>query len=141
MMSAWILFIILAALILAMDVLIPQTAAGTNAFKRAAVLCSLPVFLALVYGLYLHFALAQSVDAPAAAGAQRALTFSTGYLLELGLSADNVMMFIMMLRALKIPAADQSLVMFWAIILAIVARVALILTGLALIGRFHLLFT
>ncbi len=140
MMLAWILFIFLAAMILALDVLIPQTTAGTNAFKRAAVLCSLPVFLALVYGLYLHFALAQSVDAPVVAGPHPALTFSTGYLLELGLSADNVMMFIIMLRALEIPAADQNLVMFWAIILAIVARVALILTGLALIGRFHLLF-
>jgi hypothetical protein len=112
MMLAWILFIFLSALILALDVLIPQTAAGTNAFNRAAVLCSLPVFLALVYGLYLHFALAQSVGAPTVAGPHPALTFSTGYLLELGLSADNVMMFILLLRALRIPAADQSLVMF-----------------------------
>ena len=140
MMLAWTLFIVLAVMTLALDVVIPQTAVGTNAFKRAAVLCSLPIFLALVYGVYLHFAFAISPAEPLDAASQPVLTFSTGYLLELGLSADNVMMFIIMLRALKIPAADQNLVMFWAIILALVVRVALILTGLALVRRFHLLF-
>ena len=140
MMPAWILFIFLAIAILAMDVLIPQTRAGGNAFKRAAILCLPPMIVALAFGVYLHFAYVPNAAAPGGAGHQGLLTFSTGYLLELGLSADNVMMFILMLRTLKIPAADQGLVMFWAVIMAISARVALILTGLALVTRFHILF-
>ncbi len=140
MMPAWILFIFLAGTILAMDLLIPQTRPGANAFKRAAILCLLPMMVALAFGVYLHFAYVPKAAAPGGTSRQGLLTFSTGYLLELGLSADNVMMFILMLRTLKIPAADQGLVMFWAIIMAISARVVLILTGLALVTRFHILF-
>ena len=140
MMFAWILFVFLACTMLAMDLLIPQTSAGGNAFRRAAVLCLLPMIIALAFGIYLHFAYLPNPAAPQGTDQQGLLTFSTGYLLELGLSADNVMMFILMLRTLKIPAADQGLVMFWAIIIAILARVALILTGLALVTRFHVLF-
>jgi tellurite resistance protein TerC len=140
MMQAWILFIILAVTILAVDIFIPPTAPGRNAFKRAATLCALPVVIALAYGMFLHFAMAQNPVAHIGATRQPAVTFSAGYLLELALSADNVMMFIILLRALKIPAADQNLVMFWAVTLAIAARVVLILTGLALMSRFHVLF-
>ncbi len=140
MMFAWILFIFLSVAILATDLLIPQARADGNAFRRAAMLCLLPMIIALAFGVYLHFAYLPNTAVPQGTDQQGLLTFGTGYLLELGLSADNVMMFILMLRTLKIPPTDQGLVMFWAIIIAILARVALILTGLALVTRFHMLF-
>lgn len=140
MMFAWILFIFLSVAILATDLLIPQARADDNAFRRAAMLCLLPMIIALAFGMYLHFAYLPNTAVPQGTDQQGLLTFGTGYLLELGLSADNVMMFILMLRTLKIPPTDQGLVMFWAIIIAISARVALILTGLALVTRFHMLF-
>ncbi len=139
MMAAWLIFLIVAAVVLALDMLVPQSVHHAS-LQRAAVLCLLPIIIAFAYGLYLHFAYVHAAAAPADASRRPALTFSTGYLLELALSADNVMMFVIMLRSLKIPPQQHALVMFWAILLAVVARVGLIVTGLALIGRFHIVF-
>jgi tellurite resistance protein TerC len=139
-MWTWLIFFIFAGAVLAMDVLIPQKSHGQSSLRRAAGLCVIPIIMALAYGLYLHFAYGPSPAISSAATAPPALTFSTGYLLELALSADNVMMFIILLRSLNIPMEQHGLVMFWAILLALAARVTLILTGLALISRFHLLF-
>ena len=139
MMLPWLIFLLLAAVLLGMDVLIPQKAAAAS-ILRATSLCLLPVVMAMAYGIYLHFAFVAVAATPDIAAPQPMLTFSTGYLLELGLSADNVMMFVIILRALKVPFPEHALVLFWAILLALAVRVALILTGLAMLARFHFLF-
>ncbi len=140
MMRAWLIFLILAGAVLAMDVLIPRKSHDRSSYTRAVGLCLIPIIMALSYGMYLHFAYGRIPAISSPTTAPPGLTFSTGYLLELALSADNVMMFVILLRSLKIPPENHGLVMFWAILLALVTRVALILTGLALISRFHLLF-
>ena len=139
MISAWLIFLLLVTIVLVINGMIPQSIAGSPSLRRAVGLCLPPIMLAFVYGLYLHYIYMPS-STPSSTAGHPLSTFNTGYLLELSLSADNVMLFVVLLRVLKIPAADHGVVMLWAVLLALAARVALILTGLVLLARFHILF-
>jgi len=70
-------------------------------------------------------------------GHQAALEFSTGYVIELSLSADNLFIFLLIFRYFRLPEPEQYRVLFWGIIGAIVMRAAFIFAGVGLIRRFH----
>jgi len=70
-------------------------------------------------------------------GRTAALEFSTGYVIELSLSADNLFIFLLVFRYFKLPEAEQYRVLFWGIIGAIGMRAAFIFAGVGLIRRFH----
>lgn len=62
-----------------------------------------------------------------------ALDFFTAYTLELALSMDNVFLFFIIFKSLKIPAADQKRILVWGILSAMVLRVIFIYIGLSLL--------
>ena len=70
-------------------------------------------------------------------GRTAALEFSTGYVIELSLSADNLFIFILIFRYFKLPEHEQYRVLFWGIIGAIAMRALFIFAGVGLIARFH----
>jgi len=70
-------------------------------------------------------------------GHQAALEFSTGYVIELSLSADNLFIFLLIFRYFRLPEPEQYRVLFWGILGAIVMRAAFIFAGVGLIRRFH----
>lgn len=70
-------------------------------------------------------------------GRTAALEFSTGYVIELSLSADNLFIFLLIFRYFRVPEPQQYRVLFWGIIGAIVMRAAFIFAGVGLIRRFH----
>src|SRR6266480_4201204 len=70
-------------------------------------------------------------------GKTAALEFSTGYVIELSLSADNLFIFLLIFRYFRLPDDQQHRVLFWGIIGAIVMRAAFIFAGVGLIRRFH----
>lgn len=70
-------------------------------------------------------------------GTAKALEFSTGYIVELALSLDNVFVFIVLFRYFKVPTQFQHRVLFYGILGAIVLRGIFILVGAALLNRFH----
>ncbi|HWO58292.1 MAG TPA: TerC family protein [bacterium] len=70
-------------------------------------------------------------------GTTKALEFSTGYLVELALSLDNVFVFIVIFRYFKVPTQYQHRVLFYGILGAIILRGVFILVGAALLNRFH----
>ncbi|MDQ7857285.1 MAG: TerC family protein [Armatimonadota bacterium] len=70
-------------------------------------------------------------------GADRALEFLTGYLIEKALSVDNVFVFLVVFSYFAVPAAYQHRVLFWGVLGAIVFRVTFILAGAALLKAFH----
>jgi len=70
-------------------------------------------------------------------GKTAALEFSTGYVIELSLSADNLFIFLMVFRYFHLPQEEQHHVLFWGIIGAIVMRAIFIFAGVGLIHRFH----
>lgn len=101
--------------------------AGQPASVRAAWLWTL--FLALVaggYALWIH----------ASSGKQPAIEFVTGYLIEGSLSIDNLFVFLVLFRSLRIDGEQQKRVLLWGVLGAIVLRGCLILAGTTLLARF-----
>ena len=70
-------------------------------------------------------------------GPERALEFTTGYVIEKALSVDNIFVFVVIFGALRIPADLQHRVLIWGILGALVLRAIFIGVGTALITRFH----
>jgi tellurite resistance protein TerC len=97
-------------------------------------------FAGLVYGVYEYHWLGwrQAADAPS--GAEAAIQFVTGYLLEWSLSVDNIFVIAVIFSFMKIPAQFQYRVLFWGIVGAILLRGAMIAMGAALIHAFDWMF-
>lgn len=70
-------------------------------------------------------------------GRQRAVEFTTVYLVELSLSVDNLFVFMVILRYFAVPAAYQHRVLFWGVAGALAMRAVFILTGMTLLNQFH----
>jgi tellurite resistance protein TerC len=70
-------------------------------------------------------------------GAEPALQFLTGWLIEKSLSIDNVFVFLLIFGYFQVPAAYRHKVLFWGIVGALVMRAAFIFAGVALMERFH----
>ncbi|MFL5495091.1 MAG: TerC/Alx family metal homeostasis membrane protein [Gemmatimonadales bacterium] len=70
-------------------------------------------------------------------GAQHALEYYTGYLIELSLSVDNLFVFILIFTYFSVPAAAQAKVLKWGILGAIVMRFVMIALGALLLQRFE----
>src|SRR5579859_3695470 len=69
-------------------------------------------------------------------GAQSALEFSTGYLIEKSLSVDNLFVFLVLFRTFGVAAEYQHRVLAWGILGALIMRGLMIAAGAALIERF-----
>jgi tellurite resistance protein TerC len=91
------------------------------------------VWSAVWVGLALLFALGIYVWS----GADLALQFLTGYIIEKALSVDNIFVFLVIFAAFAVPARSQHRVLFLGILGALVMRAAFILLGAALLERFH----
>lgn len=70
-------------------------------------------------------------------GSQKALEFTTGYLIEKALSVDNIFVFLVIFKFFAVPAAYQHRVLFYGILGALVMRAFFILVGAALLAQFH----
>jgi tellurite resistance protein TerC len=70
-------------------------------------------------------------------GAQHALEYYTGYLIELSLSVDNLFVFILIFTYFSVPAAAPAKVLKWGILGAIVMRFIMIALGALLLQRFE----
>src|SRR5215210_2108505 len=70
-------------------------------------------------------------------GAQHALEYYTGYLIELSLSVDNLFVFILIFSYFGVPAEAQPKVLKWGILGAIVMRLVMIALGALLLQRFE----
>ncbi len=69
-------------------------------------------------------------------GLQTGLEFSSGYLIELSLSVDNLFVFLVMFRAFGLGPAEQRKALLLGVLGAIVMRGLFIFGGIALLARF-----
>jgi len=98
-------------------------------------------FAGLVYGVYEYQWFGwHAIGEDPPDGAEAAIQFVTGYLLEWSLSVDNIFVIAIIFTYMKIPAQFQYRVLFWGIIGAIVLRGAMIAMGAALIHAFDWTF-
>ena len=95
--------------------------------KEAFIWCAVWVSLALLFnaGVY-HYR-----------GGQAGVEFLTGYLIELSLSLDNLFVFLLIFSFFRVPKHHQHSVLYWGILGALVMRAIMIMTGIALINKFH----
>jgi tellurite resistance protein TerC len=146
----WWMYIGFTAAVLALlvlDVAVLHRRAREVRFREAAAWCAVWVSLALVFNAALYgyarwqFARDPRLTAtpgfdPAAAAAQVALEFLTGYLVEYSLSVDNIFVFVLVFGYFGVPARYQRRVLFYGILGALVFRAVFIALGSVLM-QFH----
>lgn len=126
----WIAFNALILALLAIDLGIFHRKSHTVSVKEALIWSVVWISLSLLFNVGIYFWL----------GANPALEFFTGYLIEKSLSVDNIFIFVLIFSALQVPASYQHRILFWGVIGALVMRGALILSGSALLETFHWVF-
>jgi len=123
----WILFNVFVAALLALDLGVFHRRAQPLKLRQALLWSGLWIALAAAFAALLYLW----------QGHTAALEFSTGYVIELSLSADNLFIFLLIFRYFQLPEPQQYRVLFWGVIGAIVMRAAFIFAGVGLIRRFH----
>jgi tellurite resistance protein TerC len=69
-------------------------------------------------------------------GATAALDYYAGWLIEQSLSVDNLFVFVVVFRALRVPPHLQHRVLYWGVLSAVALRAAMIFGGAILVERF-----
>lgn len=123
----WILFNIFVAAMLALDLGVFHRPTLRPTLRQSLIWSGVWIGLAALFAVLIFFWQGRSA----------ALEFSTGYIIELSLSADNLFIFLLIFRYFQLPEYEQYRVLFWGIIGAIVMRAAFIFAGVGLIRNFH----
>lgn len=126
MLVFWILFNLFVLAMLALDLGVLNRRSRRIGFRQALIWSGVWIALATTFAvleLFWH-------------GRAQALQFTTGYVIELSLSVDNLFVFLLIFRYFSVPEEHQYKVLFWGIIGALVMRGVFILAGVGLISRF-----
>ena len=123
----WIGFNVFVLGMLALDLGVFHRKARTISIKEASVWSVVWVCLAMIFNMGIYFAW----------GAEKALEFLTGYVIEKSLSVDNLFVFLMIFQYFSTPSEYQHRVLFWGILGALILRAVFIAAGSALLSNFH----
>jgi tellurite resistance protein TerC len=124
--TAWIVFIIAIVALLALDLGVFNRKAHVIKPKEAMIQVVVFISAAVVFNLGIYWFM----------GPQTGLEFTTGYIMELMLSVDNLFVFVLVFASFCVPEKDQHKVLFYGIIGALVFRFAFILAGVTLVEAF-----
>ena len=127
MLYFWILFNLFALGMLGLDLLVFHRGGRVVRPREALAWSAMWIALAAAFAGLVFFW----------QGRQVALEFVTGYVLELSLSVDNLLIFLVIFRYFSVPEEHQHRVLFWGILGAFLMRGFFILAGVGLIHRFH----
>ncbi|MER3404937.1 MAG: hypothetical protein C4289_07035 [Chloroflexota bacterium] len=123
----WVVFNIFVLGMLALDLGVFHRHAHEVRLREALGWSTVWIVLALVFNAGVYFWL----------GAEPALAFLTGYLIEKSLSVDNIFVFLLIFTYFQVPSIYQHKVLFWGIVGALIMRAIMIVAGAALIKVFH----
>jgi tellurite resistance protein TerC len=123
----WVLFNLFVLAMLAVDLWVFHRPGHTVRFREALVWSIGWVLLAIAFAALVYFS----------HGRQTAVEFTTGYIIELSLSVDNLFIFLLIFRYFRVPSEYQHKVLFWGIVGALVMRGVFIVVGIGLIRQFH----
>ncbi|MGO9648334.1 MAG: TerC family protein [Terriglobales bacterium] len=123
----WVLFNLFVLAMLAVDLWVFHRPAHTVKFREALSWSIGWILLAIAFAALVYFW----------RGRETAVEFTTGYVIELSLSVDNLFIFLLIFRYFRVPSDYQHKVLFWGIAGALVMRGIFILVGIGLIQRFH----
>src|ERR1017187_167292 len=122
----WAGFILCVLVFLALDLGAFHRRARVVKFREAAAWSALWVALAMAFALSMVFW----------RGHEDAEAFTTGYLIELSLSLDNILVIALIFAWFRVPPEFQHRLLFWGVLGALVMRGAMIAVGVALIHQF-----
>ena len=122
----WIGFIACVLIFLALDLGAFHRHARAVKFREAAAWSALWVALAMAFALSMVYW----------RGREDAAAFATGYVIELSLSLDNILVIALIFKWFHVPVESQHRLLFWGILGALVMRGAMIAAGVALIHQF-----
>jgi TerC family integral membrane protein len=123
----WIAFIAFVLFFLALDLGVFHRRPRVVKFREAAAWSALWVALALAFACSMVFW----------SGRADAEAFTTGYVIELSLSLDNILVIALIFTWFRVPPEFQHRLLFWGILGALVMRGAMIAAGAALIHQFE----
>lgn len=123
---SYVVFGILLVLAIIFDLGLLSKKGKVVSLKQAFYQTIFWVTLGTAYGIFLWFE----------DGANSSLEYLSAYLMEWGLSIDNIFVFILIFAYFKIPPKHTNRILLYGILLAIVLRVIFITLGIALIHKF-----
>lgn len=126
-LAFWIGFNLFVVAMLAIDLGLLNRKAHVVRFREALGWTAMWIGMAIAFAVGVYFWRGRAV----------ALEFTTGYLVELALSIDNLFVFLLIFRYFRVPGQFQHKVLFWGILGALIMRGIFIFAGVALINRFH----
>jgi tellurite resistance protein TerC len=123
----WAGFIVCVVFFIALDLVFFHCGPHAVKFPEALAWSAVWFALAMAFaGLMLYWR-----------GHEEAVQFVTGYLIELSLSLDNLLVIAIIFSTFRVPAEYQYRVLVWGILGALVMRGAMIIGGAVLIQRFE----
>jgi tellurite resistance protein TerC len=125
--ALWVGFTLFVLAMLALDLGVFNRRAHVVRTGEALVWTMVWIGLALLFGVGVYVW----------SGADHALEFLTGYLIEKALSVDNLFVFLVLFSFFGVPEKLQHRVLYWGILGALVTRAIFIVVGSALLQRFH----
>lgn len=123
----WAGFIVFILIMLVLDLVVFNRKSHEVKIKEALLLSLFWIVLALAFNVGVWKFL----------GTQKAMEFLTAYLIEESLSIDNLFVFILIFSYFQVKPEYQHKILFWGIMGAMVLRLVFIITGVALIHKFH----
>jgi TerC family integral membrane protein len=123
----WAGFVLCILLFLALDLGLFHRQARVVKFREAAAWSALWFALAMVFAGALA----------GWRGREAAIQFTSGYIIELSLSMDNVFVIALIFAFFRVPSQYQHRVLFWGILGALLMRGVMIVVGAALVQSFQ----
>lgn len=122
----WIVFIGCVLIFVALDLGAIHRRARVVKFQEALAWSALWFALAMIFAAVIFFW----------RGREEAIQFTTGYVIELSLSLDNMLVIALIFAWFRVPAELQHRLLFLGILGALILRGAMIAAGVALINEF-----
>ena len=125
--ALWVGFHVFVMAMLAIDLGLFHRQAHAVSSKEAGLWTGVWVTLSLIFcaGIWTFM------------GHEPAIQWITAYVVEYALSVDNLFVFLVVFSYFRVALEHQHRVLFWGIIGAFLMRATLIITGAALVSRFH----
>jgi tellurite resistance protein TerC len=123
----WIIFGTVVIAALAADLALFHRESHEVKLKEALLESAGWIALSIVFGAWIYIS----------RGHEAGLQFLTAYVLEKLMSADNILVFILIFASLGVPARQQHKVLFYGVAGALVMRALFVLAGIELLQRFH----
>ncbi|HTR47973.1 MAG TPA: TerC family protein [Verrucomicrobiae bacterium] len=126
-MYVWVVFGLSVAVAIAIDLGVFHRRARAISLRAALIETAAWIALSLAFNAWVYFS----------RGHEAGLQFLTGYVVEKSLSVDNIFVFVVIFRALGVPAASQHKVLYSGVVGALAMRGLFVAAGVQLLHHFR----